>query len=81
MIGPKPSIIHIDAIKGSVISLAMSERNVLVGLWTMGSHVQRLMGEHMMYPDDIAAQTGVAKASLYSALTVRETYATLSDIP
>lgn len=81
MIGPKPSIIHIDALKDAQFSFAMCERNVLTSLWGMGGHVQRLMSEHGMYPDDIAAQSGVAKATLYSALTVRETYSSLGAIP
>lgn len=81
LIGPKPSIIHVDAIKRSVANTAMANRTLLVQLWITGSHVKRLMDEHLMYPDEIAAHTGVPKAQLYSALTVREEFASVHDIP
>lgn len=81
LIGPKPSIIHIDAIKTTTANAALCNRNLLVQLWIMGCHVKRLMDEHLMYPDQIAEQTGVNKAQLYSALTVRQEYVTVQDIP
>jgi hypothetical protein len=60
---------------------ALCNLNFLVPLWIMGEHLKRLMTEEEMAPREIADATATNSMQLYAALTVREEYASVQDIP
>ncbi|MBN9346636.1 MAG: hypothetical protein J0I48_10630 [Devosia sp.] len=71
---------HLKAIATAQTNNSLHARNALVSLWVMGHHVEALFAD-CLSPAEVASGAGVSTAQVYAALSARQAYKHVRDIP